>query len=163
MKKNSLSLVSPFWGGVRKYKSLIWMLCCLAQALTNSKTIKELWFLLSSADAEGTFLWKALPWMPHSSVTYSSSSHYKSTLPLKLESVVIPLSGDTKTGAAQHHHTSQCSTPTCSKEQGPSAAPRIHRVQSKLVKINLILNISAQMAEFAMSLHKKRLFTSKHF
>lgn len=101
--------------------------------------------------------------MPYSSVTCSFSSHYKSTLASKLESVVIPLSGDTKTGAAQHRHTSRCSTPTYSKEQGPSAAPRIRRVQGKLVKIDLILNISAQTAEFAMSSHKKRLFTSKHF
>lgn len=83
----------------------------------------------------------------------------------KLKSAAIRLSSETKTGAHQPHHTSQCSTPTFRKEQGPSAGPwaRIGRVRGKLVKINLALNISAQMADFATILHKKRLFTSKHF
>lgn len=31
------------------------------------------------------------------------------------------------------------------------------------MKIDLTLNVSAQTANFAMILHKKRLFTSKHF
>lgn len=82
-QKTSLCLISPSWASVKKYKSLTWMLWYLPQPPTDSKTVKELWFLLSSAAAEGTLPWKALILMPYSSVTYSSSSHCKSTLPSK--------------------------------------------------------------------------------
>lgn len=79
-QKPSLCLISPFWASVKKYRT---RLLCPVAPQTYSKTVKELWFLLSSAADEGTLLWNALIWVPQSSVTHFSSRRCKSTLLLK--------------------------------------------------------------------------------